>query len=252
MTNYPVPPPAYGPQNHSGGSTREPLLGSSSRGGGGGIYNQPQQGDLPDDFKVSCWFWLLRTTLTSSCSTEYQSLKVRLRSAMPSFAKFTPFFVRSRFHQYTMSLTNTPPHSLPNREANFKYDFSFLSSNSGHRALQLSLVASSRSLHQLYSGFKLSASMSVLPCQLQLIFVLFQHLGILRPPFWHSNQPWFSLLETPLSPMEFSSFVHLHPHGSFHPRHNRGFLQKRHCASSTVCFVSVLLIFLLYSFETSG
>jgi len=51
MTNYPVPPPAYGPQNHSGGGTRDPLLGSSSRGGGGGIYDQPQQGDLPDDFK---------------------------------------------------------------------------------------------------------------------------------------------------------------------------------------------------------
>jgi len=69
MSNYPVPPPAYGPtaaqQNsnyHSVDETREPLLATSSRGGAGGFYDQPDQGDLPDDFKVRWWFWLPRTT----------------------------------------------------------------------------------------------------------------------------------------------------------------------------------------------
>jgi len=56
MSNYPVPPPAYGPgatqQNpkyQSVDESHEPLLASSSRGGG--IYDQPDQRDLPDDFK---------------------------------------------------------------------------------------------------------------------------------------------------------------------------------------------------------
>ncbi|KAF8813877.1 UPF0005-domain-containing protein [Phlegmacium glaucopus] len=58
MSNYPIPPPAYGPtgaqQNpnyHSVNESREPLIATSSRGGGGGFYDQPNQGDLPDDFK---------------------------------------------------------------------------------------------------------------------------------------------------------------------------------------------------------
>jgi len=60
MSNYPVPPPAYGPaptqQNskyHSVDDSHEPLLASSSHGasGAGGIYDQPDQRDLPDDFK---------------------------------------------------------------------------------------------------------------------------------------------------------------------------------------------------------
>ncbi|KAJ8594659.1 UPF0005-domain-containing protein [Rhizopogon salebrosus TDB-379] len=55
-SQYPVPPPLYKPS----GSSRKPafaeddatspLLGRS-RSPGGGIYDQPQQGDLPDDFK---------------------------------------------------------------------------------------------------------------------------------------------------------------------------------------------------------
>ncbi|KAF8871871.1 inhibitor of apoptosis-promoting Bax1-domain-containing protein [Gymnopilus junonius] len=57
MSNYPVPPPAYGSAgspkraNYQGvdEEAREPLLASTSAGGG--IYNQPAQGDLPDDFK---------------------------------------------------------------------------------------------------------------------------------------------------------------------------------------------------------
>jgi hypothetical protein len=59
MSNYPVPPPAYGPAgqqkpNYSSvNESREPLLASSSRGGSGagGFYDQPDQNDLPDDFK---------------------------------------------------------------------------------------------------------------------------------------------------------------------------------------------------------
>lgn len=57
MSNYPVPPPTYGPagptQNpnyHSFNDSREPLLAGSSSGRG--IYDQPIPGDLPDDFKV--------------------------------------------------------------------------------------------------------------------------------------------------------------------------------------------------------
>ncbi|PPQ95324.1 hypothetical protein CVT26_008169 [Gymnopilus dilepis] len=56
MSNYPVPPPAYGaagsPKRASYQAvdeSREPLLASTSAGGG--IYDQPAQGDLPDDFK---------------------------------------------------------------------------------------------------------------------------------------------------------------------------------------------------------
>lgn len=59
MSNYPVPPPAYGsatpqqnPKYHSVDDSQEPLLASSSRGGAGGVYDQPDQRDLPDDFKV--------------------------------------------------------------------------------------------------------------------------------------------------------------------------------------------------------
>ncbi|PPQ93189.1 hypothetical protein CVT25_007946 [Psilocybe cyanescens] len=63
MSNYPVPPPAYGPtganktQNYYSiqEESREPLLpaqaGSSRNGGTGGYYDQPNEGDLPDDFK---------------------------------------------------------------------------------------------------------------------------------------------------------------------------------------------------------
>jgi FtsH-binding integral membrane protein len=56
MSNYPVPPPTYGPAGstqksnyHSFDDSREPLLAGSSSGQG--IYDQPNPGDLPDDFK---------------------------------------------------------------------------------------------------------------------------------------------------------------------------------------------------------
>ncbi|KAG6865375.1 hypothetical protein C0991_003152 [Blastosporella zonata] len=55
---YPVPPPSYGTQtpnktnnNPIDREALQPLLGGSSSSGAGGYYNQPNQGDLPDDFK---------------------------------------------------------------------------------------------------------------------------------------------------------------------------------------------------------
>ncbi|KAF5385850.1 hypothetical protein D9615_002261 [Tricholomella constricta] len=60
MSQYPVPPPSYGaagpnskPNNGNyfrDNQAQEPLLGGSSSNSAG-IYNQPAQGDLPDDFK---------------------------------------------------------------------------------------------------------------------------------------------------------------------------------------------------------
>ncbi|KAF8070455.1 UPF0005-domain-containing protein [Lyophyllum atratum] len=58
MSQYPVPPPSYGsagqpkPSNtfFEDRAAQEPLLGPSSSGRAG-IYNQPDEGDVPDDFK---------------------------------------------------------------------------------------------------------------------------------------------------------------------------------------------------------
>jgi len=55
MSQYPVPPPSYGStqpkDNARHDDSRDPLLGSSSRTGGA-YFDQPQAGDVPDDFKV--------------------------------------------------------------------------------------------------------------------------------------------------------------------------------------------------------
>ncbi|KAG5342663.1 hypothetical protein C0989_010631 [Termitomyces sp. Mn162] len=61
---YPVPPPSYGasapakPNNHyfSDREAQEPLLAGASSSGAGGYYDQPGQGDLPDDFKFATVF----------------------------------------------------------------------------------------------------------------------------------------------------------------------------------------------------
>lgn len=57
-TSYPVSPPSYQaagtsktPFTHT--DAAEPLLGRPS---GGGIYDQPETGDVPDDFKVCLGF----------------------------------------------------------------------------------------------------------------------------------------------------------------------------------------------------
>lgn len=58
--HYPVPPPSYGtsapskPHNNyfSNAEAQEPLLAGGSSSGAGGYYDQPGQGDIPDDFKV--------------------------------------------------------------------------------------------------------------------------------------------------------------------------------------------------------
>ncbi|KAF8134442.1 UPF0005-domain-containing protein [Boletus edulis] len=56
-SNNPVPPPTYQaigssskPRIDSGFNSAEPLLGRA-RSPGGGFYDQPEQGDVPDDFK---------------------------------------------------------------------------------------------------------------------------------------------------------------------------------------------------------
>ena len=60
-SNYTVPPPSYtGPQNKLSSvppeqEAAQPLLGGSAAGpssGFGGYYDQPEAGDVPDDFKV--------------------------------------------------------------------------------------------------------------------------------------------------------------------------------------------------------
>jgi len=55
MSQYPVSPPSYGASGsaapkHYRDETQEPLLGSPSREGGG-IFDQPEAGEVPDDFK---------------------------------------------------------------------------------------------------------------------------------------------------------------------------------------------------------
>ncbi|KAG5735661.1 hypothetical protein E4T56_gene18083 [Termitomyces sp. T112] len=74
---YPVPPPSYGasapakPNNHyfSDREAQEPLLAGASSSGAGGYYDQPGQGDLPDDFKYG--------TTVSDSSPEIRSAFVR-------------------------------------------------------------------------------------------------------------------------------------------------------------------------------
>ncbi|KAJ7647191.1 glutamate binding protein [Roridomyces roridus] len=73
MSQYPQPPPSYGSNSSSPkpGSTsrddaREPLLASSSHGG---IFDQPQGDDLPDDFKYG--------STVSECAPEIRAAFVR-------------------------------------------------------------------------------------------------------------------------------------------------------------------------------
>ncbi|KAG5638323.1 hypothetical protein H0H81_000741 [Sphagnurus paluster] len=78
MSQYPVPPPSYGttgtsqkPNNNyfDNGQAREPLLGSSSSNSAGAYFNQPAQGDLPDDFKYG--------TTVSDSSPEIRNAFIR-------------------------------------------------------------------------------------------------------------------------------------------------------------------------------
>lgn len=72
MSKYPQPPPSYAPTKPAYGSTddnREPLLGGQRSpqpgSSAGGIYNQPDFGDVPDDFKVSYRIYSLVCILPS-------------------------------------------------------------------------------------------------------------------------------------------------------------------------------------------
>ncbi|KAG6869104.1 hypothetical protein C0993_001669 [Termitomyces sp. T159_Od127] len=74
--HYPVPPPSYGTsapaKSHnnysSNAEAQEPLLAGGSSGAGG-YYDQPDQGDLPDDFKYG--------TTVSDSSPEVRSAFIR-------------------------------------------------------------------------------------------------------------------------------------------------------------------------------
>ncbi|KAF9067755.1 glutamate binding protein [Rhodocollybia butyracea] len=71
MSQYPVPPPSYGSapspkQSNSRDESRDPLLGSSS---GQAFFDQPEAGDIPDDFKYG--------TTVSESSPEIRQAFVR-------------------------------------------------------------------------------------------------------------------------------------------------------------------------------
>jgi hypothetical protein len=59
-SQYPQAPPTYQPaspyRDAPEAGPASPLLGRQSRGGAGGIYDMPEAGDLPDDFKVRLIF----------------------------------------------------------------------------------------------------------------------------------------------------------------------------------------------------
>jgi hypothetical protein len=101
-SQYPVPPPSYVPSGSSSKPVRfpeddvsSPLLGRS-RSPGGGIYDQPQQGDLPDDFKVFLPrnYMVYDSSDTLFGSTALPSPRVLRKFEAPLFARFTLFYVR--------------------------------------------------------------------------------------------------------------------------------------------------------------
>ncbi|KAJ3881122.1 UPF0005-domain-containing protein [Lentinula edodes] len=73
MSQYPVPPPSYGSatpspkQGNLGDESRDPLLGSSASGRA--FFDQPEAGDIPDDFKYG--------TTVSESSPEIRNAFVR-------------------------------------------------------------------------------------------------------------------------------------------------------------------------------
>lgn len=56
MSQYPIPPPSYGSTSPSPKYPNQPIYSGTSYhdqpGSSAGIYNQPAEGDIPDDFKV--------------------------------------------------------------------------------------------------------------------------------------------------------------------------------------------------------
>jgi hypothetical protein len=102
-SQYPVPPPSYLPSGSSRkpvvipeDDVNSPLLGRS-RSPGGGIYDQPQQGDLPDDFKVTLprTYVLSDSSDTPSGSMALPSQRVLRKFEVHLFARSTPFYVRA-------------------------------------------------------------------------------------------------------------------------------------------------------------
>ena len=72
MSAYPIPPPTYGSAegSHHAKYTDDPASrdlmsdfagvgAGSSAAGRAAYFDQPSHGDLPDDFKVRCWLFLV-------------------------------------------------------------------------------------------------------------------------------------------------------------------------------------------------
>ncbi|KAG6831766.1 hypothetical protein H0H92_007918 [Tricholoma furcatifolium] len=71
---YPIPPPSYGTTNPTNNNffdreAEQPLLAGVGSSSGGGYFNQPAQGDLPDDFKYG--------TTVSDSSPEIRNAFIR-------------------------------------------------------------------------------------------------------------------------------------------------------------------------------
>lgn len=120
MSNYPVPPPTYGPPGSTQKSnyrsfddSREPLLAGSSSGRG--IYDQPNPGDLPDDFKVGFSPYAVHSLMVFdpliNISMGSQLLRVRWRFGTRSFAKSTLSFV-SQLRSCSCCLTSNSLHKV--------------------------------------------------------------------------------------------------------------------------------------------
>jgi hypothetical protein len=126
MSQYPAPPPSYQAPPKAqrsyfpGEDDHEPLLGGSSNGpgpsSGGGIYNQPSEGDLPDDFKVchvSRFTGTYFTVAHFTFSTVSPCLRAPLRSEMRLSERCIRFFVSTILPLFDDDMSDRI-HSLPN------------------------------------------------------------------------------------------------------------------------------------------
>lgn len=94
----PVSPPAY----QATGSSRKPLIDDAAepllgraRSPGGGFYDQPEQGDVPDDFKVDRQCSEASPVYSRLCdySTALLFLRVPVKFGLLSSARFIPSYV---------------------------------------------------------------------------------------------------------------------------------------------------------------
>lgn len=102
MSRYPAPPPSYGSspaQKPYRDDASDPLLGNprSPAGPSNGFYDQPAEGDLPEDFKYG--------TSVSECSQEVRSAFVRKVYTIlcRSFGVLTAISPLLTIHVYSLS-----------------------------------------------------------------------------------------------------------------------------------------------------